>query len=127
MYAGSLLTGPAYQWYESLVDPVTLQLPAAYDLDVFLQALTDFFGSGVTLASRERALDALRQSGTVSDLVIAFQNLTNNFNPRWPDHSLIYVFSEKLGETIRFEVAARGNVPTDFQAYIAAAISVENN
>lgn len=65
MYAGSLLNGLAYQWYETLVDPVTLQLPPSYDLEVFLQALMDFFGSGVTLASRERAFGVLHQSGTV--------------------------------------------------------------
>lgn len=124
MYAGSLLTG---QWYETLIDPVTLHLPPSYTLDIFLDALTAFFGSGATLASRERALDVLRQTCLVSDLAIAFLNITNTFTPRWTDHSLIYVFTKNLKEFPRFEVAARGNVPTSFQDYIAVAISVENN
>ena len=127
MYAGGLLTGAAHQWYMTLVDDYTYSLPAHYDLDYFLQALTDFFGGGITLASRERALDTLRQTGTVQELAIAYQNITNTFNPRWTDHSLIYVMSRKIREPIRFELAARGTVPTLFQDYIAAAISVEQN
>ena len=65
MYAGGLLTGAAHQWYMTLVDDYSYRLPPHYDLDYFLQALTDFFGGGITLASRERALDTLRQVGTV--------------------------------------------------------------
>ena len=127
MYAGSLLSGPADQWYMTLVDQTTYNLPPHYDLDLFLQALTDFFGGGITLASRERSLDALRQTGTVQELAIAYQNITNTFSPRWTDHPLIYVLSRKIRENIRFELAARGTVPTSFHDYVAAAISVEQN
>ena len=81
MYAGGLLTGPAHQWYMTLVDDYTYNLPPHYDLDYFLQALTNFFGGGITLASRERALDTLRQTGTVQQLAIAYQNITNTFSP----------------------------------------------
>ena len=88
---------------------------------------TNFFGNGVTLASWERALDVLRQTKFVSDLAIAFQNINNTFAPRWTDHGQIYVFSKKPKEAIRFEVDARGDVPTSFQSYIAATISLERN
>ena len=77
--------------------------------------------------SRERSLMALRQTGTVSELAITFQNITNAFRPRWSDHPLIYVFSQKLKEAVRFELTARGSLPSTFQAYISAAISVELN
>ena len=127
LYAGSLLSGSAGQWYHSLLDPVTLLLPTTYDLPRFFAELEDFFGGGVTLQSRERSLQILRQTGSVSDLAIAFQNITNTFIPRWADHPLIYVFSQKLRETIRFEMTARGAIPLTFQTYIAAAISVEQN
>ena len=46
MYAGSLLTGDADQWYMTLVNPTTRDLPPHYTLDTFLQAMTDFFGGG---------------------------------------------------------------------------------
>ena len=49
MYAGSLLSGSANQWYESLIYPTTLELPSTYTLDTFLQELEDFSGGGVTL------------------------------------------------------------------------------
>ena len=127
MYAGSLLTGDADEWYMNLVDHTTYNLPPHYDLDSFLQAMTDFFGGGITLASRERSLDTLRQTGTVQQLAIAFQNITNTFTPRWTDHPLIYVLSKKIREPIRFELAARGTVPLLFHDYVAAAISVEQN
>ena len=127
MYAGSLLIGDADQWYMTLVNHTTKDLPPHYTLDTFLQAMTDFFGGGITLASRERSLDTLRQTGTVQQLAIAFQNITNTFTPRWTDHSLIYVLSKKIREPIRFELAARGTVPPLFHAYVAAAISVEQN
>ena len=127
MYAGSLLIGDADQWYMTLVNHTTKDLPPHYTLDTFLQAMTDFFGGGITLASRERSLDTLRQTGTVQQLAIAFQNITNTFTPRWTDHSLIYVLSRKIRESIRFELAARGTVPHLFHAYVAAAISVEQN
>ena len=69
----------------------------------------------------------LRQTGSVSELAIAFQNITNTFIPRWGDHPLIFVFSQKLRETVRFEMTAWGAIPLTFQTYIAAAISVEHN
>ena len=62
LFAGSLLEGSAGQWYSTLVDP-TLLLPPSYTLDSFWQELEDFFGEGVTLQSRERSLDVLRQTG----------------------------------------------------------------
>ena len=111
----------------TLVDHNSYNSPPHYDLDIFLQALTDFFGGGITLASPERSLDTLRQNGTVQELVIAYQNITNTFNPRWKDHSLIYVLSRKIREPIWFELAARGTVPTFFQNYVATAVLIEQN
>ena len=125
LLAGSLLIGSAGQWYSSLGDPHTLELPPHYTLDTFFAELEDFFRGAVTLQSRERSLEILCQTGTVSELAIAFQNITSTFIPRWSDHPLIFIFSRKLKETIRFELTARGSIPTLFSAYLAAAISVE--
>ena len=127
MYAASLLTGDADEWYMTLVDHTARDLTPHYTLDNFLQAMTNFFGGGITLASRERSLDTLRQTGTVQQLAIAFQNITNTFAPRWTNHSLIYVLSKKIRDPIRFELAARGTVPPLFHDYVAAAILVEQN
>ena len=82
LFAGSLLVGSAGQWYHALVDPGTLLLPPTYDLPRFFLELEDFFGGAATLQARERSLDLLRQTSTVSDLAIAFQNITHTFNPR---------------------------------------------
>ena len=60
-----------------------------------------------------------------SSLAIAFRNITHTFSHRWPDHPLIYVFPKKLRENIRFELTARGSIPTTFNTYLAAAILVE--
>ena len=79
------------------------------------------------IQSRERSLEILRQTGTVSQLAIAFQNITYTFTPRWSDHPLIFIFSRKLTEAIRFELTTRGSIPTLFSAYLASAISVEQN
>ena len=46
LYASSLLSGSAGQWYHSLLDPVTLLLPTTYDLPRFFTELEDFFGGG---------------------------------------------------------------------------------
>ena len=125
LYAGQLLAGPAYQWYHAIVDPHTTQLPPSYDLARFFQELEDFFGGVVRLQSRERSLDMLRQTSTVSELAIAFQNIIYTFSPWWPDHPLTLFFSRKPKENIRFELTARGSLPTTFHAYLAASISVE--
>ena len=124
LYIGGLLSGSAYQWYQSLINPVTLQLPPHYTLEIFFQEMAAFFGGDIILQTRERSLDILRQTGTVSELAIAFQNITSSFNPRWPDHPLIYIFSKKLREAIRFELTARGPLPTTFPTFMAAAISI---
>ena len=113
-FAGSLLDGSARQWYNSLVDPISAKLPPSYTLDSFMQELEDFFGGGVTLQSRERSLDVLRQTGSVSELAIAFKNITSTFSPRWFDHPLIFVFSKKLKEAVRFELTAKGSIPATF-------------
>ena len=114
LFAGSLLDGSAGQWYSSLVDPTSIRLPPSYTLDSFMQELEDFFGGGITLQSRERSLDILRQTGRVSELAISFQNITSTFSPRWSDHPLINVFSTKLKEVVRFELTARGSIPATF-------------
>ena len=55
-----------------MVDPITFQLHPSHDLHRFFQELEEFFGGAITLHSRERSLDLLRQTGLVSDLAIAF-------------------------------------------------------
>ena len=70
---------------------------------------------------------SLRQTGSVSKLAIAFQHITSTFIPRWSDHPLIYIFSKKLKEVIRFELTARGSILATFKAYVALAIMVEEN
>ena len=111
MLAGSYLKGSAGQWYECLVDPITNRVPTTITFDVFLGQLSDYFGGGVTSQTLERSLINLRQTGSVSDFAIAFQNITNAFNPRWPDAPLIFEFMQKLKEVIRYELTARGALP----------------
>ena len=55
LFAGSLMDGPASQWYESLIDQSTYHVPSTYTFDSFVQELEDFLGGGVTLHSRERS------------------------------------------------------------------------
>ena len=43
MCAGALLSGLAAEWYTTLLDPHTLELPHHYNLDNFLAELTVFF------------------------------------------------------------------------------------
>ena len=90
LFAGHLLEGLAADWYYSLVDPATFRVPPTYTLLSFLQELEDFFGGRVTLQHLERSLITLRQTGTVSELAIQFQSITNAFRPRWPDYPLIF-------------------------------------
>ena len=78
------------------MDTVTQELPPSYDLTSFFKELEDFFGGAVTLQSRERALRSLRQTGAISELAIAFQNIVHTFSPLWADHPLIYTFLDKL-------------------------------
>ena len=49
LFSGSHLLGPARDWYESLIDPVTLTIPPSHTFDIFLQELEDFFGGAITL------------------------------------------------------------------------------
>ena len=109
------------------MDPGTFVLPPHYTLASFLQALEVFFGGGVTLDPRERSLTILRQTGTVAELAIASQNITDTFTPRWLDHPLIYLFSQKLKEPIRFQLTAQGSLSTIFQEHVASAAAVEHN
>ena len=81
LYAGSLLTVSAGQWYRAHVDPLTIQLPTSYDLGLFFKELEGFFGGAVNVQSRERALRSLRQTRPVSDLVVASQNIAHIFSP----------------------------------------------
>ena len=127
LFTGGLMDGPAAQWYESLIDPSTCHVPSTYTFDSFIQEPDDFFGGGVTLHSRGRSLINLRQTGSVSELAISFQNITNHFRPRKPDHPFIFVFSQKSKEVTRFELTAHGDLPSKFHTYIAAAISIEQN
>ena len=42
LFAGSLMDGPASQWYESLIDLSTYHVPSTYTFDSFIQELDDF-------------------------------------------------------------------------------------
>ena len=66
-------------------------------------------------------------TSSVSEFAVAFQNITNAFNPRWPDAPLIFEFMQKSEEVVRYELTSRGALPITFQAYVAAAIAVESN
>ena len=72
------------------MNPSTNRLPLNYTLDSFLLEMRDFFGGGVNTLTLERDLANLRQTGSVSDYAIKFQNITNCSHPRWPN---ILVFS----------------------------------
>ena len=78
---GTLLKGTAGDWYEGLVDLVTCLAPPTLTFDAFLVQLSDYFGGGVTIQTLERSLINLRQTGSVSKFAVAFQNITNAFNP----------------------------------------------
>lgn len=127
IYTGSLLQGTAGTWYASLVDPATSFVPPSVTFDAFIAQLSDYFGGGVTAQTLERSLITLRQTGSVSEFAVAFQNITNAFNPRWPDAPLIFEFMQKLKEAIRYELTGRGTLPSTFQAFVTAAITVELN
>ena len=127
MGAGALLTGPAREWYQSRCDFATAVLPPTYTLTQLLRELVEFFGTGVSAAAHVRNLKALRQTTTVSQLAIDFQIISNTFIPPWTDHALIYVFSDKVKEGVRFQLTAQGGVPLVFREYVAAAIAVEMN
>ena len=64
-----------------MVDPNTFQLHPSYNLHRFFQELEEFFGGAITLHSRERSLDLLRQTGSVLDLAIVFQNINTPSPP----------------------------------------------
>ena len=127
LYSAAILTGPARKWYEGLLDPATHHLPPSYTFEGFLLEMADFFGGSVNIINLERDLRNLRQTGSVSEFAITFQNITNCFHPRWADHPLIFEFSGKLKEGIRYELTGRGALPLTFQAYVAAAVLVELN
>lgn len=125
MYASSLMSGPAQQWLETIMDPVSATLPPHYTLDLFLHEITAFFGGVATIALQENDLDDLQHTGTVRQFAVEFQTIISKFRPAWTDSAAIYVFSRKLKPQIRFEVARKGEVPTGFQAYMGACIHME--
>ena len=127
LFSSSVLQGSARKWYEGLLDPYTNQLPPDYTFDSFLVEMQQFFGGGINLMALERDLANLRQTGSVSEYAIKFQNITNSFHPRWPDHPLIFQFSLHLNSGVRSELIGRGSPPLTFQAYVAAAVLVEMN
>ena len=109
------------------MDPVTSLVPPSITFDAFLDQLSDYFGGGVTTQTLERSLINLRQTGSVSEFAVAFHNITNVFNPRWPDAPLIFDFMQKLKEVMRYELTGRGTLPSNFQEYVAATMAVELN
>ena len=72
MFTLTKLEGAVEKWLLNHVHPVTTLLPANSDFTEVLAELQLFLGGAATLQSRERDLRALRQTGSVSDLVIAF-------------------------------------------------------
>ena len=125
-YASGALQGDAAVWFQGLLGPNGLISPL-YTLDIFLDELERYFGGAITLQTREKALADLRQTGSVTELAIAFQNITNTFSPRWPDHPLIWAFSLKLKSDIKYELFSRGAIPVVFHDYVAAAVFIEQN
>ena len=63
------------------MDPITSVTNPALTFAAFLGQLSDYFGGGVTPQTLERSLINLRHTGSVSEFAVAFQNITNAFNP----------------------------------------------
>ena len=79
MYASSLMAGPAQQWLETIMDPVTATLPPHYTLDLFLHEITAFFRGVATIAIRENELDDLQHTGSVCQFAVEFQTIISKF------------------------------------------------
>ena len=82
MFTLTKLKRAADKWLLNHVHPDTNLLPANWDFMEVLSELQLFFGGAATLQSRERDLRTLRQTGSVSNLAIDFQTITQSFNPR---------------------------------------------
>ena len=124
--AGNLLDGMAKSWFRSVCDPVTAEPPTNWTLADFFQELDDTFGGGEDQAALERRLHELQHTGSVAELSVRFRDITNTFQPRWTDHSLIFNFKAKLKPAIQSELA-RSTQPPTFSAFVKAAGLVETN
>ena len=77
VYSGSLLKAIVGICFESLVDPDTNLVPPHIIFEIFVAQLSEYFGGGVNAQTLERSLINLRQTGTVSDFAVAFQNIVS--------------------------------------------------
>ena len=109
------------------MDPATSLVPPHVTFEHFIAHMSTYFGGGVNQQTLQRSLINLRQTGSVAEFAVAFQNITNAFHPNWTDAPLIFEFMQKLKEVVRFRLIENGSLPLTLQGYVAAALLVESN
>ena len=107
-YAGALLKGVAYSWFQPLLtwleegNPV----PEFATFQTFSDALTRMYGDPNLEAMSERLLNKLKQTGSAAWYLAEFQRLSQYV--KWNDSALYNRFYEGLSDEIKDEIAKYG-------------------
>ena len=111
-YAGALLKGVAYSWFQPLL--TRLQegnpVPEFATFQTFADALTRMYGDPNLEATSERLLNKLKQTGSAAWYLAEFQRLSQYI--RWNDSALYNRFYEGLTDDIKDEIAKYGRPKT---------------
>ena len=121
-YAISRLRDKAHAWAQAYRDKVPT--PAwLSDFDLFATELTTRFGKPRNARNVVTHLRSLRQTGSVADYAIEFQQDAAILG--WPDETLIDQFERGLKDAVLDELV-RVPEPTDLESYIQLAIRIDN-
>ena len=111
-YAGALLKGVAYSWFQPLL--TRLQegnpVPEFATFQTFANALTRMYGDPNLEATSERLLNKLKQTGSAAWYLAEFQRLSQYI--KWNDSALYNRFYEGLTDDIKDEIAKYGRPKT---------------
>jgi len=112
LYAGTLLSGPPLDWFQTYQDRRPEERPAWFeDFELFKTTIERAYGDPDRAASAVRALFAIRQGNrTAAAYATEFQQITAQFSPAWCEPALCAHFHRGLSDSIKDQLAIQGRL-----------------
>lgn len=127
LYAGSLLTDVAAEWFEPFTLDTAEEAIVLDDWPLFVDRIESMFGDTNAEATAEFRLDALhmRENESISTYITKFRTLKAQL--KWDDAPLRFAFRKGLAERVLDKLSLMETPPSSLSALIEAAQRIDNH
>ena len=126
LYAGSILRGDAFNWLEPYLHPKEngTVVPWQESFELFVAELVTHWGDPDEVATAERKLTNLRQTGSAAAYTAEFRRFA--YIAKWDESALCHHYYHGLKDFIKDEICKIASRPDNLEELISFAIRCDN-